>query len=86
MATEYVRQILTVYYADFQARHPVKKIRSMHANTACTACFNHMQLNHYGAAIAEVHDERDGVLHAVFKRSINGDVHALFEREVKEGM
>lgn len=82
----YVRQIVTTYYEDFKGKNPVKVIRSMHANSACKNCFDHMQLNHYGASLAEIADERDGQPHAVFKRHINGNVEAIFKREVKEGM
>jgi hypothetical protein len=87
MKTDYVRLVLTVYYADFDAQQVVKRTRSVHCNTASTACFNHMQLNHYGALVAEVIDERRGHRpHAVFRRDINGNVETIFKRKVKEGM
>jgi hypothetical protein len=79
------RPIVTTYYEDFKANKMVKITRSLHANSACMNCFNHMQLDHYKALVAEVYDERTGSLHAVFRHKINGGIETIFKREVKEG-
>jgi hypothetical protein len=79
------RPIITTYYEDFQAKKLVKKTYSVHANTASKNCFHHMQMNHYGAVIAEIFDGRTGTLHDVIKRKINGEVRSIPQREIKEG-
>lgn len=81
--TAFVRLVRTDYYFNGSI---VKTTRALHANTASRNCFDHMQLNHYGADVAEVHDERDGKLHAVFTYTRNGELVTAFKREIKEGM
>lgn len=81
------KEIKTVFYADFQARHIVRTNRAYHANSAVLRAIDHMQMNHYEAVLCEVYDERDGVLHAVIKGAIaSHTITILFQREVKEGM
>ena len=45
-----------------------------------------MRSNRYEATHAEVYDERDGVLHAVFKRTTDDKLITLFKREYAEGV
>lgn len=75
------RTIRTVYYF---RKGEVKTNTAKHANRAVLHCVNHMQLNTYGATHAEVYDDHSGVLHAVIRRALNGDVHILYKREVRE--
>lgn len=76
-----IRSITTSYY---RGRELVKTNYAVHANRAVLRCVDHLQLNSYHATHAEVFDSLDGVLHAVTKRRLNGDIEILFKREVKE--
>lgn len=79
-----IRTIQTTYMLHKQL---VKTTQAVHANTAVTNCVNHMQLNHYGATVAEVFDSQSGVLHAVICRKMDGSgIEIVFKRVVKEGM
>jgi len=78
---DFTRTIVTVYYINNRV---VKRNTAKHANRAVLHCVNHMQLNIYEATVAEVYDEKRGVLHCVVKRKINGDIVILYRRKVKE--
>lgn len=75
--------IQTVYYRGNQI---VKMTRSGSAFKAVPNCIRHMQINEYEATVAECFDLRDGVLHAVIRRSVEGNLHIIFKREVHEGV
>lgn len=77
------RSIKTTYY---HGKKLVRVNRAKFANNAVPLCVHHMQVNEYDATTAEVYDDSDGTLHAVIKRSIKGDIHIVFKREVKEWM
>lgn len=77
------RLIQTVYYF---RKEVVKVNYAVHANSAVLRCVDHMQLNHYGATLAEVFDNNTATLHAVVKRSMDGTIYIIFKREVKEGV
>lgn len=78
------RPIRSVYYSDFQARNAVKITRGKHPESMVLRCVDHMRHNNYEAVLAEVFDEDDGVLHAVIKRRINGDIEIIYQRDVKD--
>lgn len=82
------RPVLTTYYRDEGDGHLhlLRVNQSVHCNTAVKNCVHHMQLNHYGATVAEVFDTRDGVLHGVVTHNVVGEINILFHREVKENM
>jgi hypothetical protein len=80
------RPIVSRYYENIRATRIVKTTRSLHANSAVINATNHMQLNHYGARLVEVYDERDGKPHASIVLHANGNLEIIFKREVKEGM
>lgn len=63
------RLIRTDYYLRGEI---VRTTRSIHPNNATRNCFDHMQMNDYGADVAEVYDEHTGDLHAVFTYSVDG--------------
>lgn len=68
-------------------RNEVTRInRAVHANSAVLRAVDHMQLNHYGATLAEVYDLNTAELHAIIKRTMSGKIIIMYEREVKEGM
>jgi hypothetical protein len=83
---EGTRPIQTVYYEDIRGRHPVKITRSRWALNAVPNCVKRMQLNEYGATLAEVYDTETGELHAVIRHTMDREIKILFQREVKEGM
>jgi hypothetical protein len=77
------RNIKTTYWNKPVASHEneVRTNSSSNANRAVAACIMHMQVNDYGAMLAEVWDDDTGELHAVIKRRINGDIHILYKRD-----
>lgn len=79
------RPVQTVYYF---VEAVVKINYAAHSNTAVLRAVDHMQLNHYGATVAEVFDNTTGTLHAVVTRSFElpGKIEIVFRREVQEGM
>lgn len=80
-ASESMRPIFTVYYSGTKA---VKINRSKYANKAVPRCVEHMQFNTYGADVAEVYDAFTGESHATLRRSVDGNIRIIFQREVKE--
>jgi hypothetical protein len=40
-----------------------------------------MQVNHYGATVAEVYDDTSGALHAVVKRHVQGNINIAYKRD-----
>ncbi len=59
------RPIRSVYYSDLSARTVEKVNRGAHARSAVPRAVDHMQVNHYAAALCEVYDDTTGELHAV---------------------
>lgn len=78
-----LRPIQTVYR---RGNKIVRVNMATYANKAVLHCINHMQLNHYGATVAEVYDSTTGEPHAVITHSVVGKISIVFRREVKEGM
>ena len=74
------RTIETHYY---NRKELVKTTRAVYANSAVLHCVNHMQMNHYGATVAEVFDGGTGTLHAVVTRSKADRIEIIFKREVE---
>jgi len=70
--------IKTVYH--IRGKSP-KVNRSYNANRAVMQCVAHMQINHYGAHVAEVYDDGTGELHAQVKRKADGSLHIHFQRD-----
>ena len=80
------RNIKTVYYAGSTAMsNVVKTTSSAYSFNAVPNAIRHLQTNEYEATLCEVYDENNGALHAVIKRSVKGEIHILFKREVKKG-
>lgn len=75
------RNIQTTF---FWHKKVVKINKASYANSAVLRCVDHLQFNQYDATHAEVFDSNSGVLHAVIKRSMKGDLTVLFKREVAE--
>lgn len=74
--------IKTVYYD--HRLWVLKTNRAFDANRAVATCVLHMQINHYGASVAEVYDAVSGELHAVLKRGIRGDLGILYKRDPRQ--
>jgi hypothetical protein len=69
------RTIKTVYR--FQGEE-TKVTTACNPNRAVAKCVEHLQVNDYGATVAEVYDRESGVLHAIVKRSINGSINIAY--------
>jgi hypothetical protein len=75
------RPITTVFY---ERKKVIKTNHAKWSNKAVLNCVNHLQLNHYGATLAEIFDTLSGVLHAVLTYSVTGKITIIYKREVKE--
>lgn len=73
-----MRPIKTVYRL---AGEPVHVNSSSNPNRAVAQCVAHMQVNHYGATVAEVYDDTSGALHAVVKRHVQGNINIAYKRD-----
>ena len=73
-----MRPIKTVFYAQGDDVHTNS---SSNPNRAVAQCVAHMQVNHYSATAAEVYDHTSGELHAVVKRSVNGNINIVYKRD-----
>lgn len=80
------RVIKTKYWVDYRAREEdtIRVNSSTNANQAVATCILHMQIDHYGAALAEVWDDETGALHAVIKRKANGNIEIVYKRNPKK--
>jgi hypothetical protein len=70
--------IKTVYYR--RGKDP-KVNRSKDANRAVGTCVLHMQINQYGAHLAEVYDAETGERHCAVKRSVTGKLTIEYDRD-----
>jgi len=61
----------------------VKINKASNANTAVLRAIDHMQMNHYGASLAEIIDNITGDLHAVIHHNVAGKITILFKREIE---
>jgi hypothetical protein len=75
------KTIKTAYWSQGQV---VKTNTSLNANRAVTQCVAHMQVNQYGASVAEVYDAETAVLHAVVKRTIAGNISIVYRYEPRD--
>ena len=73
-----MRPIKTVYRL---AGEQVHVNSSSNPNRAVAQCVAHMQVNHYGATVAEVYDDTSGALHAVVKRHVQGNINIAYKRD-----
>lgn len=58
----------------------IKVTSSSNANRAVANCVMRMQVNEYGATVAEVYDDETGDLHAVVKLRPNGNLSIEYHR------
>lgn len=80
------RNIKTFYYVALPNQShinldPAFTNSSKDSNRAVAQCVYHMQINHYGARVAEVFDSESGELHAQVKRAINGNIEIVYKRD-----
>jgi hypothetical protein len=59
-------------------RKILKVNRSLHVDKAVLNAVDHMQKNHYGASVAEVHNGETGELYAVITRRLNGKMDIIY--------
>lgn len=79
------RSIQTTYYSRGigRSKQEVKVNLAKHARTAVLNAIDHMQMDHYGAAVAEVYDLETGELHAVITSAVTGKLSLVFLRDPK---
>jgi len=77
--------VLTVYYVDRRAREVAKNTRAGSELRGMELCLRHMRRNDYGAALAEVYNTDTGELYGVMKRTVDGQVHPIFQKPLKKG-
>ena len=73
-----MRLIQTTFY---RGKEVVRVNRAVHARTAVLRCVDHMQMNSYGATVAEVYDLDTAELHAVVTHSVSGKISIVFRRD-----
>lgn len=74
--------IRTVYTDDKNVI--VKTNHAKHPNSAVLNAVNNMQMNSYGAKVAEVYDVLNGCLHAQITRNKNGNIEIVYKREPRD--
>jgi hypothetical protein len=86
MRTVNARSVTTKYYVLKDYRNPVKINRASDVDRAVANAYLHMQHGDYGsveqrlaASMAEVYDEESGLLYAIVKRDVKGDVRISFK-------
>lgn len=72
--------IKSIFYSQ-GGKKVLKKISSSIPLNACGQALKHMRRDTYKAAVVEVYDMRDGKLHSVMKRHIDGSLHTVFQRK-----
>jgi hypothetical protein len=65
----------------FSHRETLKTNRSTDSNRAVAQAVLHMQVNHYGADVAQVYDDNSGELHAEVKRYKDGSIRITYRRD-----
>ena len=80
----YRRKIETRYYN--RKREVIQINRAIYARTAVLRAVDHMQLDDYGAHVAEVFDIENGALHAVLVTDVKRQMRIIFKRDPKIGM
>lgn len=79
------RSVVTVFYSDFQARRSVRQNRACYPFNAALNAHRHLRWQTYPEAVlAEVFDEITGVVYAVVKRDVRGNIHTLYEDKALE--
>lgn len=75
--------IKTCFYSGVTSNSDVVKInRCMDPASAVPNAIRHLQTNQYAARLCEVYSTETGVLYAVVKRHINGDINILYRNPV----
>ena len=76
------RTIQTTYFGN---RNVVLKVnKASYANSAVLRAVDHMQMNDYGARVAEVFDDETSELHAVITNNVKGEIRIIYKRDVTE--
>lgn len=75
------RPVVTNY---FLLGRLVKSTRSSYVESACNNCFAHMQVNEYGATLAQVMDADTEELYAEFFRKVTGQIKTNYLCDLTE--
>lgn len=73
--------MLTIQTMYYRGKQEIKINRAKHANSAVLRAVDHMQLNSYGATVAEVYDTETAELHAVITHNVAGRISIVFRRD-----
>ena len=76
--------ILTIKTVYSDRKGVLKTNSSADANRAVAQCVYHMQVNHYGATVAEVYDDYTGELHAQVRRLMSGEIRIVYKRDPRK--
>lgn len=77
--------VRTIYYADTKATQIVRRTRAGQPLRAMQHCLGHMRRNDYEARLAEVYNLETGKLYGVMKRTVDGQVHPVFQLPLAKG-
>jgi len=78
---DHARPIKTRY---FRGKAVQRTNSGTDANRAIAQCVYHMQVNHYGANVAEVYDEASGMLHAQVTLAPSGSVKIVYQLDPRD--
>jgi hypothetical protein len=78
--------LVTTYYAPGRKKEILKINKASNERSAVMRCVDHMQMNDYGAYVAEVVDHYTGELHAVVTHSADGRITIVFRRDPKRAV
>lgn len=73
--------IVTTYYVNSTKKETIRVNRSKYPRTAVMRCVDHMSVNSYGAGVAVIYDENNGMLHAVIVRHKNNSITIEYQRD-----
>lgn len=77
-----MRNIQTTFYGMNKA--VVKVNKAVHDRSAVLRAVDHMQMDSYGAFVAEVFDTETTELHAVITSNVEGRISIVFRRDAAE--
>lgn len=85
MRDEEQRRILPVKTVYYNGKDAVKITRAGQPLRAMELALRHMRRNEYGATLAEVYHNENGKLYGVMKRTVDAQVHPVFQAPLKKG-
>jgi hypothetical protein len=81
-SSSHKRSIATVYHCNNRI---VKVNRSSRAFYVIPTCIRHMQIDEYGANLAEIYNTLTGKLYAIIRKNVKGEIKILFKCKIQRG-